>query len=292
MTAVFKRELRAHFHSMIGYVYVVIVQLFLGILFFATNLLPGYPYFAGALSSWILLIVLMFMVPILTMKSLAEERRQKTDQMIFTYPVSVTSVITGKFFAMLLVYAIPLIISGLCPLFIAWASAGGGSLLIDYSAIFAFLCLGALYVAIGMFISSLTDSQIIAAIASMGVLLLLFIWQDLVLLIPETPIASLVGLLLIVAAVLVILYNLTRSTVATAITGVAAGGGIIAVFAADSALFGGLITKILSVFSVRDVIGNFTSYLVFDLKGIILLLSFAALFVFLTIQSVQKRRWS
>jgi ABC-2 type transport system permease protein len=124
-------------------------------------------------------------VPILTMKSMAEERRSKTDQMFLTYPVTVTRVVLGKFFAMLTVFAVPLIIACLCPLIIM--SGNVNVLLIDYSAIFAFLCLGALFVSIGMFISSLTESQIIAAVGSMGAILALCLWSTVIELIPIIP---------------------------------------------------------------------------------------------------------
>lgn len=295
MTAVYKRELRSYFSSMMGYVYLFIVLLIIGLMFMVTNLMSSgsqgsYPYFAGTLSSS--LIVLVFAVPILTMRSIAEERRSKTDQMLLTYPVTVTSVILGKYFAMVTVYALPLIISCLGPLVISWESAGGGSLAIDYAAILAFLCIGCLFVSIGMFISSLTESQIIAAVASMGAFLLLFFWSGLVSYIPETASASFIGFLLILALVLFALYSLTRSNLITAVVAVIGGGGLLAFYLLVPSLLSGLLTKFLGLFSVTDALGNFTSYYVFDVRGLLMYLSLSALFVFLTIQSVQKRRWS
>lgn len=296
MTAVFKRELNSYFNSMIGYVYTFIVLVFIGFFFMLTNLIgsgnppSSYPYFAGALSNS--LLILVFAVPILTMKSIAEERRSKTDQMLLTYPVKTSAVILGKYFAMVAVYAIPLIIACLCPLVISWETAGAGSLLIDYSTILALVCLGSLFIAIGMFISSLTESQIIAAVASMGAFLLMFFWSTLTNYIPETALASFIGFLIILGIILVILQGMARSNLLTTIVGIIGGGGLIACYIIDSALLGGLLKKFLSMFSVTDALGNFTNYYVFDLKGLLLLLSFAALFVFLTIQSVQKRRWS
>jgi ABC-2 type transport system permease protein len=280
---------------MIGYVYIFIVLLIIGLMFMVTNLLSSggqgsYPYFAGTLSS--ALIVLVFAVPILTMKSIAEERRSKTDQMLLTYPVKVSSVILGKYFAMVTVYALPLAVSCLGPLVIAWESAGGGSFAIDYAAIFAFLCLGCLFVSIGMFISSLTESQIIAAVASMGAFLLLFFWSGLVGYIPETALATFIGFLLILAVLLIVLHSLTRSSLITGIAAVIGGGGLLACYLLDPSLLGGLLPKLLGLFSISETLGNFTSYYVFDVKGLIMYLSLSVLFVFLTIQSVQKRRWS
>jgi ABC-2 type transport system permease protein len=288
MKAVYKRELNSYFSSMIGYVYTAVVLIFLGLFFMLTNILGQYPYFAGALSS--LTIILVFTVPILTMKSIAEERRSKTDQMLLTYPVKTSAVILGKYLAMVTVYAIPLAIGCLCPMILSWS--GAGSFLIDYSTILAFLCLGALFVAIGMFISSLTESQVIAAVVTMGVYLLIFFWTGLVNYIPKTALASLIGFLLIAAVVVFLLYRLTRSGVLTAVVGVIAGGGLVAWYLIDSTILAGLLNRFLGAFSITDAIGNFAGYSVFDLKGLLLFLSFAALFVFLTIQSLQKRRWS
>jgi ABC-2 type transport system permease protein len=273
---------------MIGYIYTAIVLIFVALFFVLTNIVGQYPYFAGALSSSVIILVLA--VPILTMKSIAEERRSKTDQMLLTYPVKTSAVIVGKYLAMVTVYAIPLIISCLCPMIISWA--GAGSFIIDYSTILAFLCLGCLFVAIGMFISSLTESQIIAAVVTMGFFLLMFFWSGLISYIPSTAIASLIGFLIIAAAVVFALYRLSRSTVLTAVVGGVAGIGLIAWYLIDNSLFVGLLGKFLGAFAVTDAIGNFASYSVFDLKGLLPFLSCAVLFVFLTIQTVQKRRWN
>ena len=248
------------------------------------------PFFAGALASAV--IILVFAVPILTMKSIADERRLKTDQMLLTYPVKVSSVILGKYFALVTVYAVPLLISCLCPLIIAWASAGGGSLLIDYSAILAFLFLGGVFVAIGMFISSLTESQVIAAVSTMGVFLLMFFWSGLVGYIPATAGASYIGFLILLAVIVLILHNLARSVKLTAAVGAIGAVGLTALFILDKPVLNGSLGKFLGLFSVTDAIGNFGSYNVFDLKGLLLFISLAVLFVFLTVQSVQKRRWS
>lgn len=295
MTAVYKRELRSYFNSMIGYVYIAIVLAFIGFFFMLTNLFASsengsYPYFAATLSS--AMVILVFAVPILTMKSMAEERRSKTDQMLLTYPVKISSVVIGKYFAMVTVFAIPLLISCLAPMVIAWDSGGGGSLLIDYSAILAVLCLGCLFVSMGMFISSLTESQIIAAVVSMGTFLIMFFWSSLTSVIPETAAATLIGFLIILAAILLIVHYLTRSTFVTAVVGILGGGGLLAVYLMQKTLLTSLLTTFLSTFSITDALGNFTGYFVFDSKGLLLYLSMAFLFVFLTIQSVQKRRWS
>lgn len=172
MKAIYKREVSSYFNSMIGWIFVAVLTVFIGIYFFAYNLFQGYPYFSLSLGSS--LFIFMVVVPILTMRSMADERHTKTDQLLLTAPVSVTAVVLGKYFAMLTVFAVPVAIACLCPLIIALN--GTAFLLADYGAILAFFLLGAVEIAVGMLISSLTESQIIAAVGTFGLLLLLYLW--------------------------------------------------------------------------------------------------------------------
>ena len=287
MTAVYKRELRSYFNSMIGYIFVAAVTLVIGLFFTIYNLRGGHPYFAYALAGTIMIFA--FAVPLLTMKSMAEERHSKTDQMLLTYPVSVTGVILGKFFAMLTVYALPLLITCLCPLVIA--KGGNGSFLIDYSTVLLFLFLGGMFLSVGMFISSLTESQIIAAVVSMIVLLLFLLWDTLVKFIPATVTASAIGFLILFAlAALLVARSAGSPAVGIAIFG---AGVLFTVLSATlaSTWFSSALTGFLSRFSVYGPITNFVSNYLFDVKGLLFYVVMTALFLFLTVQSVQKRRY-
>ena len=287
MTAIYKRELRSYFNSMIGYVFAAAVTLVIGLFFTIYNLRSGHPYFAVALSGT--LMIFAFAVPLLTMKSMAEERRSRTDQMLLTYPVSVAGVILGKFFAMLTVYAIPLLISCLCPLVIA--KGGGGSYLIDYSTIFLFLFLGAMFISVGMFISSLTESQLIAAVVGMVALLLLLLWDTLIAFIPATVVASVVGFVIFFAlAALIAARSAGHPAVGIAVFG---AGAIFTILGASmaSTWFASALTGFLGLFSIYGPISNFVSNYVFDLKGLLYYCVMTAVFLFLTVQSVQRRQY-
>ncbi len=288
MKAVYKRELESYFNTMTGYVFIAIVAAFIGLYFVLYNLSMGHPFFAVALSSTI--AVFIFAVPVLTMKSFAEERKTKTDQMLLTYPVSVPSVVLGKFFAMMTVYLIPLLIGCLCPLVIR--IVGQGSLIIDYSAILLFLCLGAFFVSIGMFVSALTDSQVIAAVVTMAALLIVVIWDTITGYIPETPVASLVGFIVIFFLAALIIYRATRCWTGPAIIAIIGLAASVGCFFMASDWFKGALKKLLEALSIYGTINNFVSYYVFDVKGLITIICFAVLFVFLTIQAVQRRRWN
>ena len=209
MKAIYKREVSSYFNSMIGWIFVAVLTVFIGIYFFAYNLFQGYPYFSLSLGSS--LFIFMVVVPILTMRSMADERHTKTDQLLLTAPVSVTAVVLGKYFAMLTVFAVPVAIACLCPLIIALN--GTAFLLADYGAILAFFLLGAVEIAVGMLISSLTESQIIAAVGTFGLLLLLYLWDGLVGFLPSTAVGSLLGFFVVLILVCFLINALSNNLI-------------------------------------------------------------------------------
>lgn len=284
MKAIYKKELASYFNTMNGYIFVGIVSAFIGLYFVIYNLKMGHPYFAAGLGNAI--AVFIFAVPVLTMRSFAEERKMKTDQMLLTYPVSVTAIVMGKFLAIMTVFAVPMLISCFCPLVIS--AIGSGSFLIDYSSILLFMCMGALFVAIGIFISSLTDSHIIASVVTMAALLVIVIWDSVAGNIPGTAVASLVGFgVLILGAAFIVYYSIKDFTIPViiAVAGLAACIGCY-IFAPN--WFSGALTGLLNAVGVYRAVKNITSYYSFDIKALISILSYAALFVFLSIQAVKK----
>ena len=114
MLAIYKREFKSYFQSMVGCVFVAFLVAFTGIYFTAYNLNAGYPYFSYTLSGS--LIVFIVGIPLITMRSFAEERKNKTDQLLLTAPVSLTKIVLGKYLAMISVVAIPNLIFCLFPL--------------------------------------------------------------------------------------------------------------------------------------------------------------------------------
>ena len=175
MTAIYKRELKSYFQSMTGYVLIAFLVIFTGIYFMAYNLNSGYPYFSYVLMN--INYVLIIIIPMLTMRSFAEERKNKTDQLLLAAPVKLFDIVMGKYLAMVTVFAVPCLIFCIFPIIIK--SFGTAYLKVDYLSILMFFLLGCVYLAIGMFLSSLTESQIIAAVTTFGVLLLIYLWGGL-----------------------------------------------------------------------------------------------------------------
>ncbi len=288
MIAIFKRELKSYFTSMIGPIFIAMLCLFFGIFFMVYNISYGYPYFSMVLSGT--LIIYMIAVPILTMKSMADERRTKTDQLLLTSPITVPEIVLGKFLAMVAVLLIPILVACICPMVIK--SFGNAHLMVDYSTIFAFFLLGCAYIAIGMFVSSLTESQIISTVVSFAILFGLYLMNDLSNFYPATALASLIGFSVILALSCVGYYLLSKNWIISGAIGVVGLIILAVLYFVMPGLFEGAMPAIFAVLCPTTYLSSFASYSVFDLRGIIYYLSIIIFFCFLTVQSIQKRRWS
>ena len=288
MRAIYERELKSYFYSMTGYVFIAFLTMFMGIYFMVYNMINGYPYFSYTLNST--LMILMIAVPILTMRSMADERRSRTDQMLLTSPVSLWGIIMGKYLSMITIFAVPMAIACLCPLIIK--ANGTAYLAEDYASILAFFLLGCVYIAIGLFISSLTESQLIAAAGTFGILLLLILWPGLLSFMPTTALGSLAGLLILWSLVCFVMYRLT-SHVPLAL-GLEALGvmGLAGTYLVKQSLLEHALTDILGKIVLTDVFNNIAGTHILDIGGLVYYVSAADILLFLTVQSTQKRRWS
>ena len=288
MRAIYERELKSYFYSMTGYVFIAFLTMFMGIYFMVYNMINGYPYFSYTLNST--LMILMIAVPILTMRSMADERRSRTDQMLLTSPVSLWGIIMGKYLSMITIFAVPMAIACLCPLIIK--ANGTAYLAEDYASILAFFLLGCVYIAIGLFISSLTESQLIAAAGTFCILLLLILWPGLLSFMPTTALGSLAGLLILWSLVCFVMYRLT-SHVPLAL-GLEALGvmGLAGTYLVKQSLLEHALTDILGKIVLTDVFNNIAGTHILDIGGLVYYVSAAAILLFLTVQSTQKRRWS
>ncbi len=288
MKAIYKRELRAYFNSMTGWIFVAALTVFIGIYFTANNLINGYTYFSYTLSGT--LIVFMALVPVLTMRSLAEERHSKTDQLLLTSPASLTGVVLGKYFAMLTVLAAPVLLACLCPLIIRMN--GTAHFKADYASLLVYFLLAAVEIALGMLVSALTESQVIAAVGTFCLLLALYLWDGLVGLLPTSATGSLAGIFVLLVLVCLLLNALAGSWKLAGGTLVLGTAVILGFYIKKSSAFADFLPKALGSFSLLDAFNSFATDHVFDIPGLLLYLSLIALLVFLTVQVLQKRRWN
>ena len=287
MTAIYKRELKTYFCGMTGAIFTAFLLLMVGIYMTAYNLNFTYPNFEYVVSS--VVIIFLLIIPIITMRSFSEDMHSRTDQLLYSLPLKLSSVVLAKYFALLTVLAIPVGIMCLYPLILSLY--GTVNFAAAYGSLLGFFLLGAALIAIGMFLSSLTESQVIAAVLTFGVFILVYLITSLTTLIPTTAGASLFAFLLAAVAVGLILYLLTKNVVISASAGGVLVLATLLVYLADASLFEGAFVKVLKAIALFDRLNPFINGL-FDVTSIVYFLSTAALFVFFTVQSMEKKRWA
>ena len=287
MTAVYKRELRSYLTSMIGYLFMFFILLLTGIYFSAYQLAAAYPKFEYTLSA--LTFVFLISVPILTMRVLAEERKQKTDQLLLTSPVSVEKIVLGKYLALVTIFAIPMLIMCLYPLLMS--KFGTVSFAAAYTAILGFFLLGCANLAIGVFISSLTESQVIAAVLTFVFLFAFYMMNGISSFFSEGSLSTCITFGLLILAAAIIIYTMIKNFLISAVICVAGEIALVIVYIVNSSFFSGGIQKVLNIFNLSSHFDNFANA-IFDMKGIVYFLSVIVICMFLTVQSIVKRRWN
>lgn len=286
MLAIYKKEIRTYFTSFVGYMFLAFFLGFVAVYQYIYNLYIGYANFAYAINGTTTFF--LFLVPMLTMRIVAEDKRQKTDQLLFTSPVSISRIIIGKYLALLTVFAIAVVIVALYPLILR--NYGPTSLSIAYSTLLAFFLLGSTYMAIGMLISALTESQIFAAVLTFVVILMTLLVDMLIAMLPTAHLVAFVVLLVCLLLVTVWTYTMMKNWLVTLGFGVLSMGGLTVAYVLKPVLFDGALVKVFGWFSFISRFENFR-FGIFDPSAYVYYLSMSCLFVFLTIQVINKRRW-
>lgn len=287
MIAVLKHELRLYFHSLTAYVFGAFLLAFVGIGAMLYNIQAAVSNFEFVLSFGSLVFVVI--VPILTMRVIAEERKQKTDQLLYALPITTTQVILGKYLALLTVYLIPLALISLYPLL--FAQFGEVYLPISYGSILAFFVLGAALIALGVFISSLTDNQGFAAGIGIAAILLNYYSVSLSEYISSTAFGSLAALCVLVVLLAILVKYLTKNET---LAYFGAGGLLVLImgfYMYDPTKFEGLLPQVMADLSLFERFYVFVNG-VFDMTAIVYYLTVIIFFLFLAVQSLEKRRYN
>ena len=289
MFAIYKKELKQYFHSMIGFVFLAFFIAIISIYTWANNFYGKAGNFETTLSSSTFLFVLL--IPILTMRVLAEEKHQKTDQLLYTAPISIGRVIIGKYLALISLFGMGILFIGLYPLILKHYGSTGVQLAPAYSALLGFFLLGAAYIAVGTFISSLTESQPIAAVVSFLVLLMSVLISNIAGALPSDKLSQAAILAVLWVIVAAVAYYMMRNLAVTIILGVLGEAAIWIIYAVKSSLYEGIVSYILNCAALSSKFSDFTlGVLKYDV--IVYYASVAFLFVFLTIQSIKKKRYN
>lgn len=287
MKAVLKHELSNYFHSLTAYIFGAFLLVFVGIGAMLYNIQQAVANFEYVLS--FVSIVFVVLVPVLTMRVIAEERKQKTDQLLYSLPITAAQIVVGKYLALLAVFLVPLCIVSVYPLI--FAQYGEVYLLTSYGSIAAFFLMGAALISIGTFISSLTENQGIAAGIAIPVILLNYFSVSLAEYVSSTAFGSAAALCVLAVLLGFVIRFLTKND------NLAYGVGIVLVLAVciayfvNGAVFEGLLPDIMTKLSLFERFYTFV-YGVFDLTAVVYYLTVIIFFLFLTVQSLEKRRYN
>ena len=286
MKAVFKHEIGLYYHGLLAYVFGAFLLEFIGIGAMMYNINRAVANFEYALGTFCIGFVAL--VPILTMRVMAEEKKQKTDQLLSLLPITGVDIVLGKYFAMAVVFVAPMLVACIYPFIFSFY--GDVYLPTSYGALFAFICLGLALIAIGMFISSLTESQGMAAGICVVVMLFCYYSADLADYISST--AFNVAALLVLSALLALLVRrLTRSDVAGLIVLVLCVAAIVITWLVSPDVLQTLLPDLMHKLSLFERFYTFVNG-VFDVTAIIYYISVAVFFLFLCVQSWEKKRYN
>lgn len=287
MLAIYKKEMKAYFKSIIGYLFLAFFLALIGLYHFVHNMYSGYAEFAYCLYGVRIFFILL--IPMVTMRIMAEENRQKTDQLLFTSPVPVVKIIVGKYLSILTMFGI--VMGVICFYPLVMTNYGDVNLKTAYAAILAFFFMGATYLAIGLFISAMTESQAFAAIITFVVVLVTTLSSEIGQLIPtDNKTAFIVFTILVIIfgfIVYLIMHNATIAVITGCVLEVTAAG----LYKFVPSVYDGAVIKFFDWLTISTRMDDF-AYGVFNLSAIVYFISLSILFVFLTIQVIKRRRWN
>ena len=287
MTHILKKELGSYFKGMSGYFFGAIMLVFAGIYTVMVNCIMGYSNYEYTINN--LSFMYLALVPVLTMKTFADERRQRTDQLLYSLPLRMSQVVIGKYVALLIVMLVPTLVICFYPIVLTPFTE------IKYPVvmlnILAFYMLGASMIAIGEFISTLTDSQAVSAGLSFAVFLISYFARDMADYVPGTAFASMLVLAAFGFLMAFFVYSFTKMIYLAGIFFCAYFCILELLYINFRSAFEGLFSDIVNSMSIFERFYVFARG-VFDIKSIIYFISIIIVFLYLSVMSLEKRRWA
>ncbi len=287
MTAIFKREFKSCFTGMIGWVIAAVSLFFLGLYYTNRNLLYASSDFATVL--YTMTMILLFLLPAISMRSFAEERKNKTDQLLLTSPVGIPSIVAGKYLAEVAVFVLPLAAAVIMPLILT--AFGTVSLVAAYSALLGYLLLGAACLAVGTWISALTENQILAYLATFGALLVAYLMNGIqTMFTTGNLLAFVVFMVIVLVAAILVGVSCKRLTAGLTVFCIGAAAVFILFLARPAWLltaFNAVLDALALFEPFKDIVGG-----MFSIPAIVYYLSVIGLFLFMTGQALERRRWN
>lgn len=285
MLAIYRKEMKVCFSGLFGYCICAILLLFMGLFVSMFNLLSASSDFSMPLRymMWVLIVA----VPFLTMRAIAEERHNRTDLLLYSLPLRLRDVVLGKYLALVTLFLIPTAVSALYPLLLS--TMGDLSLPSAYVALLGYVLMGCALIAVCLFVSSLVENQIVAAILSMLTSLLFYFLSAIAALIPKASLLSFALCVAVALGLAALMWRATKNLTLGLIVSALLVVPTAIVYILNPALFRGLVPSFLGGIDLFSRFGGFT-YGRFDLPTTVFYLTFTAFFLFLTVQVMEKRR--
>jgi len=287
MSAIYKKELRSYFTSLIGYIFIAFFLVVIGLYFGYYNIQQGAPEFEQVFGA--VIFVFMILVPLITMRVMAEENHQKTDQLLLTAPVKTSSVILGKYFALMTIFGIVMLAACCYPLVLT--RYGDVNLKAAYGAVLGFFLLGGSFLAIGLFVSTCTENQLIAAGVTFVIILFSMLIDGIVGFFPQDNMAAWLVFSIVLLLLCIGLYFVMHNVVISLC--IAAVGEVVLtlLYFVKPSIYDGSVMRVCKWFSIVSRYNDFANG-VLDGATVVYYLSYIFIFLFLAVQCLNKRRWN
>lgn len=286
MLAIFKKEFYSYFYNMSGYIFLALFIFIASVFFSLLNIFQGFPDFQYVISD--MTILFLIIIPILTMNLYAQEMKNKTDQLIFTVPVSITKITLGKYFAAVTLFSFAIVITFLLPITLSFFSSL--PLAQICGTYLGYFLLGLCFISIGIFISALCENQIAAAISTFAAIFICFMIDNLATIFPTGKNSSALFIFILISIFCGIIYTRIKNFIPAAIIFIIMTILLIAAYFFNLPIFDSAVYKISNFVSLLARFNNFSAGIL-NLSDIVYYLSFVSLFLFMTINTIEKRKW-
>ncbi len=287
MSAIFKKEIMTYFKTVTGYGFLGFFVLITGYFFVSQNIVAANANYNETLAGS--MIMFLILVPVLTMRLFAEEARQKTDQLLYAAPIKVTDIVIGKFLAAAALMLIGIVITLVFPYLLS--RSGQLAWGMTFVGMLGYFMMGMCLISVGIFISVLTDNQIVAAAATFASVFLLLMMDNISSSAPISVGSSVVFLALAVAAIALTVYSGTKNITVSGIFAIIGYVIMGVLYFINPNIYDGVIVKVLSWFSVLSRFENF--YMgILSVSDVVYYITFTCAFLYFTVNVIEKRRWS
>lgn len=288
MLAIVNKELKTYFTSFTGYIFLAGFVFLMALFFYIYNISGMSASYMNTLANQETLIIFSVLIPILTMQLFSDEVKQHTDLLLYTSPISITQIVVGKYIGAFCLFLIGMTVTSVFPIIINHFTEIAVAETIGVYV--GFILLGACFIGLGLFVSCLTNNTIVAAVSSFATIFLFYVLDGLALSMPTDRLSSMVFLGLLIVLIAFIVYDATKNIIAGIILVVPATIIGIVLYITNAMFYDALIFRVLSWFSVLRRFGTFGIGII-AISDVVYYLSFTIAFVYLTINTLEKRRW-